>query len=484
VIRIFICSFLICSNFIASAQLYDAQWLLGYNESIVDFRTADTVKLDSLPTLIYFILTNACICDEQGNLLYYTNGIDICGQTDTLMNGTGLSPCAYTDVYANNGLNIPQAALFIPKPGNSRYYYLFHFSNDTLGDARPSTLYFSLIDKEGNGGKGDVVTKNNSFFKGNILRGGGMTACKHANGRDYWLIMGASDTSIFYKFLITPDSILGPYIQNIGPSFPLPNDIAYSKFSQDGSKFATGTYESPVLVMDFDRCSGEFSNVLTILNNWIPPFAIVSGSCSVEFSPNNRFLYVCNNINLNQYDLWATNKQDSIQLFLQNGGAQMGYLQEAPNGKIYASTWNGGLPALHVINYPDQKGDSAGFVFGGQPTLTINSINVPNLINYKLGPLMGSGCDTITAITGVSTNSQEPKIMPNPANKYAYVEIGMQGNYEFDLLNTNGQVVDKKETPQIDIFDTEHIAAGSYFIRVIDKITGNEVATKKVAVVH
>jgi hypothetical protein len=74
--------------------------------------------------------------------------------------------------------------------------------------------------------------------------------------------------------------------------------------------------------------------------------------------------------------------------------------------------------------------------------------------------------------------------MPNPADKYAYVEMGMQGNYEFDLLNVAGQIVDKKQTPQVDIFDTEHLASGVYFIRVIDKATGAEIAAGKVVVAH
>ena len=110
--------------------MYDAQWALGYNESVLDFRTVDSVKIDSLPTLEYFTFTNASICDPVGNLRYYTNGVSICSASDTLLNGSGLSPCSYTTQYAASGLNIPQAAIFIPMPGNNRFYYLFHFSND------------------------------------------------------------------------------------------------------------------------------------------------------------------------------------------------------------------------------------------------------------------------------------------------------------------------------------------------------------------
>jgi hypothetical protein len=62
--------------------------------------------------------------------------------------------------------------------------------------------------------------------------------------------------------------------------------------------------------------------------------------------------------------------------------------------------------------------------------------------------------------------------------------MGMQGNYEFDLLNATGQVVAKTETRQVDIFDTESLSSGIYFIRVIDLTTEAEVATKKVVLAH
>ena len=143
---------------------------------------------------------------------------------------------------------------------------------------------------------------------------------------------------------------MGPYIQNIGPEFPLPLDNAYSRFSQDGNKYVTGVYEGPVLVMDFDRCSGEFSNPITIFNQGCASPNSCSGSCSVEFSPNNRFLYVCDVINLNQYDLWSTNIQDSLQIYAVDSGQNAGLfmLQLFPNGKIYLSTW---AVHLQLIQY-------------------------------------------------------------------------------------------------------------------------------------
>jgi hypothetical protein len=501
--KVFLIHILLLFALAGNAQSYDAQWALGYGESLIDFRKSDTVTVDSEPFLQGFFLTNACICDENGNFLYYTNGVNICNLNDTLVGG-GLCDCDESD--SIDGLALPQAAIFIPQPGNNRYYYLFHCWNDALQQTRPSILYYSLIDKEANGGLGEVIQKNVPIISGQILRGGGMTACKHANGRDYWLVIGASNSNGFYKFLITPDSIIGPITQYIGIDFPVDFDITYSKFSQDGSRYATGAVAGLILLMDFDRCTGEFSNPITISNNdaiATDTTQLLPGCASLEFSPNGRYLYVSGVYYLNQYDLEASNIQDSVRIYEadSNDYFQLGFLQLGPNGKLYGSTWNGGLEALHVVNYPDLPGDNADFMYGGQPDYTLNSINLPNLINYQLGPLVGSTCailtpDTIKDTTGVGILHIEDadilRVLPNPADKYLYVEMGMpateqsgkQGIYEFELFNESGQLIATKETRQVDIFDTEGLAAGVYFIKVLDKNNSTQVITKQVVVQH
>lgn len=470
---------------VTKAQQYDAQWVTGPLTSVLDFRNSDTVELYTVPGAMPMTITEADICDEAGNFLYFTNGIYIADKNgNSIANGSGLSPCAFTSAWADQGLPIYEGALFLPQPGSTRYYLLFHYSNDTLQDDRPGTLYYSIIDKEGNSGQGEVIEKNIVFCKGEF-REGGMTACKHANGRDWWVVMGESNNNVFDKFLVTPDSVLGPFTQAIGPVFALPDDLAYTRFSQDGSKFAAGAVAGYVLVMDFDRCTGEFSNPNNIFNlsRETPP---ASGSVAQEFSPNNRFLYVSDNINLNQYDLWSVNGQDSIEVYRADSSdnVHIAEIQLAPNGKIYGATWAGGYYFFHVVNNPDEKGDSCGFVFGGQPTLSINSASLPTMVNYNLGALVGSGCDTITAGFVEPPITRQLYIHPNPADKYVYCEMPIQGNFEFLLLNSTGQLIDKRQTPQIDIFDTENLPAGMYFILAIDRQTGAQMAAQRVTVVH
>jgi hypothetical protein len=232
--------------------------------------------------------------------------------------------------------------------------------------------------------------------------------------------------------------------------------------------------------MDFDRCSGLFSNPIITSNP--------GNGALVEFSPNGRFVYATNSYNLTQLDLSLTNPdQDSISLYQADSAdqAQMEFLQLAPNGKLYASCFNGGFYFIHAVNYPDLKGDSSMYVDTAFTTLTANSTVFPNMVNYNLGSLLGSGCDTIwpTGIASLSPNNLL-RVLPNPADKYLYVEMGMQGNYEFYLLNAFGQEIEKKETRQVDIFDTEHLASGVYFLQVIDEKSLNKIITQKILVQH
>jgi hypothetical protein len=111
---------------------------------------------------------------------------------DSVMpNGDSLSPATYTfsGAWQFLGFPISQASLIIPDPGDSSKYYLFHSSVDVLsnGTQRPLHFYYSIIDMNLDNGKGDVISKNNILIS-DTLASGNITACKHANGRDWWVI--------------------------------------------------------------------------------------------------------------------------------------------------------------------------------------------------------------------------------------------------------------------------------------------------------
>ncbi len=84
---------------------------------------------------------------------------------------------------------------------------------------------------------GEVVIKNQQLFA-DTMASAGMTACKHANGRDWWLIRNEYHTNCYYILLVTPDSVMGPSKQCLGIPVDLNDTNSNFEFSPDGNYFA------------------------------------------------------------------------------------------------------------------------------------------------------------------------------------------------------------------------------------------------------
>ncbi|MBK7390312.1 MAG: hypothetical protein IPI23_14930 [Bacteroidetes bacterium] len=183
---------------------------------------------------------------------------------------------------------------------------------------------------------------------------GKMTACRHGNGRDWWVLTHKYDSDIFYRLLITPDTIMVDSLQ-IG-SHVLWDFGGQAIFSPDGNKYALITQNLLVDIFDFDRCTGSLSNHVTTL---IPDS--VNGNFGASISNNNRFLYVGSFYKIWQFDLFASDIPNSIIQVAQWDTVSSPFPtlfflhQLAPDGKIYLSTWNG-CDVLHVIESPDSLG--------------------------------------------------------------------------------------------------------------------------------
>src|SRR6185503_20546152 len=153
----------ICLN--AHAQNRTNVWMMGYNYTQVypdlgfDFFD-DTLHQFNFQRPMGFFLTNASICDTNGNLLFYTNGITIENANhDTLNNSIEFNPGWTTDYYDNGvtGLGLEGGAIIIPRPEHPDQYYLFSESGEIFtmpfgSDINPLELRYSLIDMTLDGG--------------------------------------------------------------------------------------------------------------------------------------------------------------------------------------------------------------------------------------------------------------------------------------------------------------------------------------------
>lgn len=404
----------ICSS--SLAQKENNVWMLGNqqpnNNCGIDFNGGSPDTFSITRNLDFFLL-NASICDTSGSLLFYTNGQYIANRNhDTLLNSRDFNPGWLTNVYAPYGMGLPQGAFVIPRPDHYGQYYVFHESGelcDVSGRivSQPTHLSCSMVDMSLDGGLGGIDPNfKNKFVINDTLIYGRMTGTRHANGRDWWVVVHRSDSDLYYKLLITPDSIYGPYPQNIGRQDHWEKFTQQCAFSPDGSKYAmmltvdTSTLYNIIDLMDFDRCSGQFTNAREVI---VPDSFLLYAGCS--FSPNSRFLYVSDQIEIYQYDTWDPFMNANVQLvaqwdsFVSPLKTKFYYHTLAPDGRIYIST-SEGTNIFHYIENPDLPGLACNVVQNSFFLPTLNASCTPNAPNFSLGPMVGSSCDTLTSTRG------------------------------------------------------------------------------------
>jgi hypothetical protein len=479
--------------FISVGQGINNLWLFGYANYAgapwgtynLDFNNPP-FTIDTVSRSIDEYVTNANIADSSGNLLFYTNGVTVADANgDTMQNGDGLNPSWYNTQYPE-GLNINQANLILPLPNSSNIFYLFHSTIDYPVQSTALHLYLSIIDM--NIGLGAVISKNQSIIN-DTLNTGKITAVRHGNGRDWWVICHRAFSDMYYKFLLTPTGLSGPFTQNIGSNRSY--DVGQVCFSPDGSKFAYFSIITEMDVLDFDRCSGTFSNFTHIAIN---DSAFGRG---VAFSPNSQFLYAPSTNYVYQFDVTAANIAatqttvgvwDSSMYSPPQGGpllslpALFNIAQLAPDGKIYISTGNSTF-VLHEIDQPDSAGLACNFIpMGVQlPFYYFNSL--PNHPNYFLGRLVGSVCDSLTGIAEVE-NDFHFSLFPNPNNGKFSISYLLPQNKDgtLEIFDLTGSIIYKQNLPMWSTLQhilIPNLADGVYLIKII---SGNNSISKKLIV--
>ncbi|MEZ4908947.1 MAG: hypothetical protein R2771_15205 [Saprospiraceae bacterium] len=244
-------------------------------------------KIDSVGLGDVIAYENSLICDKKGNLLFYFGGCSIVDSTNHIMeNGDSINFGTAWIRFCKNGYrNYPgnQNSIVLPDPGNVNKYYLIHKTGETLTDPKFNSfceLKYSYLDMtEGNG---KVIVKNRDILPGKNFVASYVTACKHKNGNDWWIIQAENDTSLFYTFLLTNDTIILANIQILIFILMSVTSVGQAVFSPDGSKWVMygdiNSYnpgQGGCLVFDFDRASGELSN-MQLIEIIIVPVQMVS----------------------------------------------------------------------------------------------------------------------------------------------------------------------------------------------------------------
>lgn len=379
------------------------------------FGAQAAVKFDSiLPpvALTNSAMTNiegvASISDYNGNLLFYTDGMNVYDSTHQHMpNGYGLS----------GNSSSTQSAIIVRKPSSDSLYYIF--TVDFLGGG--AGLSYSTVDMSLNGGLGDVFSKNNLMH---LYSREKLTAIRHGNKKDFWVLVIDWATDDIYSYLVDSTGVnLTPVIS---PMDSLQMQITnastnrangYMKANRQGTRIAMALWNANSYdLFDFNDTTGVVSNHIKIQST-LGSSSPMSKTYGVEFSPDGTKLYgtTCDNnptSKLLQFDLTAGtpqniyNTRDTIALVTSSSGYYYMALQIAPDGKIYCSL--NGESFLGAINYPDSTGAACGYV---NNAVSLNGkmckYGLPNfLVDYVL-PISTTGVNEVNEKNGY-------RIYPNP----------------------------------------------------------------------
>jgi len=112
---------------------------------------------------------SSSISNQEGKLLFYTNGEDVFTSGNTIMvNGSGLS---------SSGTST-QSSIIVPQPEVENKYFIF----TTDAEGNPNGFEYSIVNMELQGGDGQVEAKNIKLINGAITEK--VTSCNHSNGED------------------------------------------------------------------------------------------------------------------------------------------------------------------------------------------------------------------------------------------------------------------------------------------------------------
>lgn len=353
---------LICPFIICSAQKQANRWYFGSFAGI-DFSSGDPVSVTDGKLEIYEGC--ATLCDENGDLLLYSNGLEVYNSSHELVhNGDSL-------LGHNSATN---SALILPFPDKENKYIII--TDDAVENPDSKGILYNILDLNYDGGKGIVTEKNIPLHPKATER---FAVARHCDGKNLWLISHEIFSNKFTTYFIDKNGINHtPIEQRVGktqapePDID-PNSWYYGEFSGEMKVSASCTKLAMVSeelfmieIFSFDNQTGDLDLLYTIDTKPLSENGVPYG---VEFSPNEKFIYfTLFGGHIYQADI-SDISNDNIQIRqVSNSIGIYGSAQVGPNQKIYiakdqstylASIENPDLPAPNC-NYIEKSIDLKG----------------------------------------------------------------------------------------------------------------------------
>jgi hypothetical protein len=265
--------------------------------------------------------------------------------------------------------------------------------------------------------------------------------------------------------------------QSLGSNFSVESsNSGQAVFTPDGSKWIIFNPVDKVLIYDFNRETGELSNLERVNPQDSGIFV------GVAVSSNSRYAYLSALHDLYQIDLWDDDIQSSLIHIAHIDGfsdptwpSTFSLAQLAPDCRIYIV--NGGTNNyLHVINKPNEKGKACDFRQHSfyLPNRNYNG-SLPNFPHFRIDE--ADICDsTISWIPKEFWTGEklDASIFPIPANDKINIRLSspVMEELEYQMFDYQGRKVKRGLleflSQEIEI-DLSSINSGLYILQILNK---------------
>jgi hypothetical protein len=466
---------------------FGREWLIGGRGYYLKFQNNppihDSIYLTNI-TNTAFGPGKSCISDSIGHVILMSDGMNIYNrQGEFIENGDSLASPDYFAFEQGFG-HYSQTSIFLPME-NGKYYFVMPTCNDTnlnnvwlgsTGKAPYNQLLYSVIDMKANAGAGKVVARNIPLMENKEISKTQMMACRHSNGKDWWLLKMMGDSNNIATFLFTQDSLIDKGLQRMpfyGKAYH--DQWGQMVFNQTGSRVATTSSSKmgDVFLADFDRCYGILSNYKKIsapILTWEE--GPDTSTVGVAFSPNGRFLYVTKYSHVVQYDL----QQDSWYVVsgrdtTYNNFTGFFNCSLAPDGKIYIGNFGITCSQMSTINNPDQLGAGCNFCpkcFRAIANSYKTLMSVPPCMpNYELG------AQVCWPLEVNELETENFRVYPNPTfNEISVYVENFTKPIPAKLMNYVGQAVNEFSLKQqSSTISMDELPTGIYFLIIQGQVT-------------
>ena len=448
-----------------NAQLQNSNWYFG-NQAGLNFNDGTQPPTVLTNNMMATDGGSASVSDLAGNLLFYTNGINIWNNTHQIMpNGSGL--------FGNT--DVSQSTIIVPDPNDVFKYYVFsNQGNSMMG----SGLYYSIVDMSLNGGLGDVdITQKNIQLLSTASEK--LTSVLNLNDNTYWVISFApssdpdiNDTFYSYKIDATGISLFNQSTFTFSFIESFSKQSGQMKISPDVLSLAmthnTVDYDvNGSIVGSKNLFTFDFDNTTGIVSSMENSYEIFDAlyTYGLEFSPDSNLLYVTVTNSLNESEIGEIHQVDYRSqmggnpfLLYDDRSAFFG-LQLGIDGKIYSVSSSGNLG---VINTPNILGTGANY--------TPESVNLNGLAFRELPQLVPD----IFLNNTEKNKPKKPLILGNPFKEELKFKFKFIQTYTIEFFNSAGAlartvIYDDMTNRKIYKVDTSSLPTDTYYLIIRDE---------------